>query len=86
VVTIDFITELAKTTRKHDSIMVVVDKLTKVAHFITVKLAHKVANIVEIYLKKISKLHEYPRKLFQTEIQSLPQTFGRDYSRVLVQI
>jgi hypothetical protein len=30
VVTIDFITKLSRKTRKHDSIMVVVDKLTKV--------------------------------------------------------
>jgi hypothetical protein len=57
VVTIDFITNFPKTTRKHDSIMVVVDKLTKDSHFIIVKLAHKVVNIVEIYMKQIVKLH-----------------------------
>jgi hypothetical protein len=45
VVTIDFITKFPKTTRQHDSIMVVVDKLTKYAHFILVKLSHKVTNI-----------------------------------------
>jgi len=36
-VTINFITKFPKTTRKHDSIMVVVDKLTKASHFIPVK-------------------------------------------------
>jgi hypothetical protein len=41
VVTIDFITKLPRTTRQHDSIMVVVDKLTKDAHFILVKMTHK---------------------------------------------
>jgi hypothetical protein len=34
-----------------------VDKLTKVANFIPVKLTHKAANIVEIYMKQIVKLH-----------------------------
>jgi hypothetical protein len=34
VVTMDFITRLPKTSKQHDSIMVVVNKLTKVAHFI----------------------------------------------------
>jgi hypothetical protein len=34
VITIDFITNLPRTVKQHDSIMVVVDKLTKVAHFI----------------------------------------------------
>jgi hypothetical protein len=41
VVTIDFITKFPKTTRQHDSIMVVVEKLTKEDHFILVKLTHK---------------------------------------------
>ena len=45
VVTIDFITKLSRTTRKPDSIMVVVDKLTKVAHFFLVKMTHTETNI-----------------------------------------
>jgi hypothetical protein len=45
IVTIDFITKLPRTTRQHDSIMVVVEKLIKVAHFIMVKLMHKKTNI-----------------------------------------
>ena len=36
----DFITGFPRTTRQHDSIMVVVDKLTKVAHFIPVKTTY----------------------------------------------
>jgi hypothetical protein len=34
VVTMDFITKLPRTSKQHDSIMVVVDKLTKASHFI----------------------------------------------------
>jgi hypothetical protein len=41
VVTMDFIIKLPRTNKQHDSIMVVVDKLTKAAHFIQVKLTHK---------------------------------------------
>ena len=37
VVTIDFITKLPRSSKQHDSIMVVVDKLTKAAHFVTVQ-------------------------------------------------
>jgi hypothetical protein len=40
VVTNDFITKLPKKTRQHDSIMVVVDRLTKDPHFSPVKLSH----------------------------------------------
>jgi hypothetical protein len=34
VVTMDFITKLPRTSKQHDAIMVVVDKLTKASHFI----------------------------------------------------
>jgi hypothetical protein len=51
VVTMDFITKLPRTNKQHASIMVVVDKLTKAAHFILVKLTHKATNIVDVYMK-----------------------------------
>jgi hypothetical protein len=47
----DFITKLPRTRKQHESIMVVVDKLTKDAHFIPVKLTHKATNIVDVYMK-----------------------------------
>ena len=50
VVTIEFITKLPSKVKKHDSIMVVVDKVTKVIHFVLVYLTHKEANIVDMLL------------------------------------
>jgi hypothetical protein len=54
VVTMDFITKLPRTNEQHHSIMVVVDKLTKAAHFIPVKLTHKATNIADVYMKEIA--------------------------------
>jgi hypothetical protein len=53
MVTMDFITGLPKTRKHHDSIMVVVDKLTKVSHFIPMNLTHKETNVVDIYMREI---------------------------------
>ena len=54
----DFITKLPKTRSQHDAIMVVVDKLTKVVHFIPVKTTHKATeNKKGIYMKELSRLH-----------------------------
>ena len=53
----DFITKLPKTRLKNDVIMVVVDKLTKEAHFIPVKTTHKATNIANIYVKEVARLH-----------------------------
>jgi hypothetical protein len=63
VVTMDFITKLPITNKQHDSTMVVVDKLTKATHFVPVKLTHKAANIVDVYMKEISILHGIPKTI-----------------------
>ena len=57
----DFITGLPKTQRQNDSIMVVVDKLRKYAHFIHVNSTYKTINIVEIFMKEIFRLHGSPK-------------------------
>jgi hypothetical protein len=58
-----FITKFPRTTRKHDFIMVVVEKLTKSAHFIHVKVTHKEANIKEIYMREIDTIHGVPKEI-----------------------
>jgi hypothetical protein len=63
VITMDFITGLPRVNKKHDSIMVVVEKLTKVAHFLAVKTTHTMTNIAEIVMKEIARLHGIPRKI-----------------------
>ena len=45
VITIVFITKFSRTSRQHDSIMVVVDKSKKDAHFVLVKVTHTTYNI-----------------------------------------
>jgi hypothetical protein len=54
VVTMDFITKLSRTRKHHEAIMVVVDNLTKDAHFIPVKMTHKEANVVDIYMREVA--------------------------------
>jgi hypothetical protein len=63
VITMDFITGLPRMNKKHDSIMVVVDKLTKASHFVPVKTTHTTANIAEIFMKEIARLHGIPRTI-----------------------
>jgi hypothetical protein len=62
-VTVDFITKLPRTVKQHGFIMVVVDKLTKATHFIPIKTTHKAANIADIYMKEVVRLHEVPKAI-----------------------
>jgi hypothetical protein len=59
----DFVTGLPRTQKGNDSIWVIIDRLTKVAHFIPVKTTFGGATLTRIYLKEIVKLHGIPRKI-----------------------
>jgi hypothetical protein len=49
----DFIVGLPLTSRNHDSIWVVVDRLTKTAHFIAVNSTYSAKDYAEIYLDRV---------------------------------
>jgi len=59
----DFIIGLPKTRKQHDAIMVVVDKLTKDAHFIPLKTTHKATHVVDIYMREVACLHGIPKTI-----------------------
>ena len=57
MISLDFITGLPRNQNQNDSIMVVVDKLSKAVHFIPGKTTYKAASIADIFLKQIFRLH-----------------------------
>nr|CAH67706.1 H0512B01.1 [Oryza sativa] len=59
----DFITGLPRTSVGHDSIWVVVDRLTKVAHFIPVKTTYTGHKLAELYMARVVCLHGVPKKI-----------------------
>jgi len=63
VISMDFIVELPLTVGRHNSILVVVDKLTKSAHFIPVKDTYKAHEIAQVFIKEIVRLHGFPKKI-----------------------
>jgi transposase InsO family protein len=73
----DFITGLPRKNKKHDSIMVVVEKLRKVAHFVPVKTTHTTTNIAQIYMRKVARLHGIPRTIFSDRDTNFTSNFWR---------
>ena len=59
----DFILSLSKTTKKHDAFMVVVEKLSKIAHLVAIKSAYTKSDISQVFMMKIMKLHGVPKKI-----------------------
>jgi hypothetical protein len=59
----DFIVGLPRTQAGYDSIWVIVDMLTKVAHFIYIKMTYSGAKLVELYMSQRVCMHRVPRKI-----------------------
>ena len=58
-----FIIGLPRTVRQHDSIMVVVNRLSKVAHFIPVKTTYSASEVAHVFIREIVRLHGVPNKI-----------------------
>jgi len=63
--------------RQHDSIMVVVDKLTKSTHFIPVKSTHKTYDIANIFMKEIFRLHGLPKAIISDRDAKFTSNFWK---------
>jgi hypothetical protein len=55
-ISMDFIVGLPRTAKGYDSILVIVDRLTKIAHFVPVKTDHPVAVYAQLYIARILSL------------------------------
>ena len=75
VISINFIMGIAKSKKKNDSIFVVVDKFSKVAHFIPVKSAYQEIHIVDIFLKDIFRLHGIPKEIISDQDNKFTEKF-----------
>ena len=56
----DFVVGLPLTGRNHDSVWVVVDRLTKSTHFLPMITDYSLDKLVELYIKEIVRLHWIP--------------------------
>ena len=56
-VTVDFMIHLLRTPRGHDAVWVIVDRLTKSAHFLAVRMTFTMERFCWLYIREIVRLH-----------------------------
>ena len=56
----DFVMALPRTRKGHNMVWIVVDRLTKVAHFIPLRTGCSLEKLAEIYVREIVRLHGVP--------------------------
>ena len=75
----DFIIGLPRTPKKHDAIMVMVEKLSKVDHFVVVKSTNSVSEVAQVFIKEIVRLHGVPKRIILDRDAKFTSSFGRNY-------
>ncbi|GJR89579.1 putative nucleotidyltransferase, ribonuclease H [Tanacetum coccineum] len=82
-ITMDFITKLPRTPSGYDSIWVIVDRLTKSAHFIPMNEKYKMEKLTRLYLKEIVCRHGVPVSIISDRDPRFASRFWRSLQKSL---
>ncbi|KAK1431807.1 hypothetical protein QVD17_08491 [Tagetes erecta] len=82
-ITMDFITKLPRTSRGHDSIWVIVDRLTKSAHFLPIREDFKMDKLAKIYVNEIVSRHGVPISIISDRDSRFTSRFWRSLQKSL---
>jgi hypothetical protein len=63
VIAMDFVVGLPLKSHRHNVILVIVDKLTKSAHFIPVRDTYDVTDVASLFVSEVIRLHRIPKKI-----------------------
>ena len=79
----DFVVGLPKTMKGHDSIWVVVDRLTKSAHFLPVKVTFTMDQYAQLYVQEIIRLHGIPSTIVSDRDSRFTSRFWKSLQKAL---
>ena len=73
----DFVVGIPKTLGKFDSIWVIIDRLSKSAHFIPVKMTYNAEKLAKLYISGIVRLHGVPLSIISDRGTQFTSMFWR---------
>ena len=82
-IAMDFVVGLPKTVGQHDSVWVIVDRYTKSAHFLPVKVTFTVDQYAELYVKEIVRLHGAPKTIVSDRDPKFTSKFWEGLQRAM---
>ena len=82
-ITMDFVVGLPRTPQRHDGIWVIVDRLTKAAHFLPVRMSWSVDRLARLYVDRVVSLHGIPVSVVSDRDPRFTSGFWRSLQRAL---
>ncbi|KAI4320582.1 hypothetical protein MLD38_034046 [Melastoma candidum] len=82
-IAMDFVTNLPRTAQGFDSVWVIVDRLTKSAHFIPISVTHSVAKLAKLHVKEVIRLHGVPSVIVSDRDARFTSRFWSNIQRSL---
>ncbi|XP_059316605.1 uncharacterized protein LOC132067402 [Lycium ferocissimum] len=79
----DFAVGLPNTFKKHDSVLVIVDRLAISPHFIPVRVTHTADQLANIYLREIVRLHGVPISMISDQGAQFITEFWKSFQKSL---
>ncbi|GJY52034.1 putative reverse transcriptase domain-containing protein [Tanacetum coccineum] len=79
----DFVSKLPKTSTGHDTIWVIVDRLTKSAHFIPIRATDSMETLTMLYIKEIVSRHSVPISIISDRDSHFTSRFWQSLQNAL---
>ena len=82
-VTMDFVTHLPRTPRRHDVVWVIIDWLTKSAHFLAVRMTFTLEEFYRLYIREIVRLHGVPISIVSDRDPRFTTHFWKSFQKAM---
>ena len=79
----DFVTNLPRTQQTHDAILVIVDRLTKSAHFLAMRMIFTLERFCRLYIREIVRLHGVPVSIVSDRDPRFTVHFWKSFQKAM---
>ena len=79
----DFVTHLPRTPQGHDAVWVTVDRLTKSAHFLAVRMTFTLERFYRLYIREIVRLHGVPVSIVSDRDPRFMAHFWKSFQKAM---
>ena len=79
----DFVTHFSQTPRRHDAVWVIVDRLTKSAHFLALRMTFRLEKLCRLYIREIVRLHGVPVSIVSDKDPKFIAHFWKSFQKAI---